>query len=156
MMKRFSVLILAATLLLAVSRLVMAVEKNGSFNVTINVPGFVYVKAPSDLVLNIEKPEEEVRAVSPFVVSANTSFNVSIESRGFGEDNVLNELVSYNIYGVNNLLPVGDVYTQNGVPAGTYRGNFEVVVKALIDTDDWTTVGAGEYRDTITFTISAN
>ncbi|NLJ84397.1 MAG: hypothetical protein GX336_05765, partial [Halanaerobiaceae bacterium] len=58
-MKRFSVLILAATLLLAVSGLVMAVEKNGSFNVTINVPGFVYVKAPSDLVLNIEKPEEE-------------------------------------------------------------------------------------------------
>ena len=75
-MKKFGVLILAATLLLVVSSVVMAVEKNGSFNVTINVPGFVYVKAPSDLVLNIEKPEEEVRAVSPFVVSANTSFNV--------------------------------------------------------------------------------
>ena len=44
-MKKFGVLILAATLLLVVSSVVMAVE--GSFNVTINVPGFVYVKAPS-------------------------------------------------------------------------------------------------------------
>ena len=32
-MKKFGVLILAATLLLVVSGLVMAVEKNGSFNV---------------------------------------------------------------------------------------------------------------------------
>lgn len=155
-MKRFSVLILAATLLLAVSGLVMAVEKNGSFNVTINVPGFVYVKAPADLVLDIEKPEDEVRAFSPFVVSANTNFSVVIESKGFGDNNVLNELISYNIYGANNLLPVGGKYTQNGVPAGTYRGNFEVVVKPLINSDDWTSIVAGEYRDTITFTISAN
>ena len=155
-MKRFSVLILAATLLLAVSGLVMAVEKNGSFNVTINVPGFVYVDAPSDLVINLEKPDSAVKANSPFVVSANTNFSVVIESRGFGENTALNELISYNIYGVNNLLEVGKTYIRNGVPAGTYRGNFEVVVKPLINSDDWTTIGAGEYRDTITFTISAN
>ena len=83
-------------------------------------------------------------------------FSVVIESKGFGDNNVLNELISYNIYGANNLLPVGGTYTQNGVPAGTYRGNFEVVVKPLINSDDWTSIVAGEYRDTITFTISAN
>lgn len=151
-MKKFGVLILAATLLLVVSGLVMAVE--GSFNVTIKVPGLIDVEAPGDIVLDIEDPDKEYRASSPYKVSANTSFNIIIESRGFGSDEI-NNIVTYNLAGAN-LLPVGDRYVENNVPAGIYNGKFEVLVKPLAELGDWTSVVAAEYTDVITFTISAN
>ena len=72
----------------------------------------------------------------------------------FGSDEI-NNIVTYNLAGAN-LLPVGDRYVENNVPAGIYNGKFEVLVKPLAELGDWTSVVAAEYTDVITFTISAN
>jgi hypothetical protein len=149
-MRKATILVILVLLVLASNKPILAVQKN--ITVTVNVLPYVEFTTPEDLRLEVLVNEDNSWS-QPVYLKANCPVTVIVSSEGF--KNLLDEYITYSIGGGST--QPGFNYTHSW-PNGTviYSGNFTVSWNGEngFVQDDWHTVEAGEYTDTITFTIS--
>lgn len=149
-MRKLSILILAAALVVAVSSMLLAEE----FDVILGLQEYVEVLAPGDIVFDVTIGENTNSEPAEFKVRANTDIKVEASSTGFNE--TLNKYVYYSIGGFGTLR-AGKYNGTFDLPDRSYTGDFVVNWDGVNyeSMEDWTKIDAQEYTDTITFTVSA-
>ncbi|MFW6030327.1 MAG: hypothetical protein ACOCRO_08750 [Halanaerobiales bacterium] len=168
-MKKMLVLLLV--LVFVISGITMANVNNGNqeVNVTVEVEPYATLDLIGDILLNSDPSESSNTSASvDFGFQTNTTLDLSVSSSGFNnadneESTRVNQAVDYNLYlstySVENPIFKFNPGNQNKTHNFPYDvdhsiGNMTFEVLYNIGRD-WNEVEAGEYTDTITFTVSA-
>ena len=154
-MRKKSILILAAVLLVAVSSMVLA----ESIDVIVNVGKKVEVTEPGNIILEILSDDPTYTGNTSFDVKANYGVNVSMKSEGYGYDFFNNNITySYSIDGIGGSFQPGiqgdTLNVSSGVNTVKFTATFD---ENALDGDEWVNISAdNDYTDVVVVTVSAD
>lgn len=147
-------LVLALLLVVVLSASVFASEmKTGTLDVTVVVQPYVEVEIDkTDFVFEVAGRGSHDHEEAEVTIKSNSDIQVSVQSKGFQETR-LNKYITYVIHDME-FLP-GRAQRKSYNVAGV-NNVYSFVFKMAYQPDEvWNEILAGEYRDIITWTVTA-